>query len=866
MTALKRQKESMEEKLNEEMKAKDVIIENLRDKIAENNHQYQENTKKMKAQHIVEGEEIRRQAQQERDALITKFQSSAFVSQLLTKAEYEQLKKSKVQKVNELVSAYESQISETVLHSKEQLDIIANDYESKLKTREECFQSLQSVLFSVESDYSQSLTHQLEDYYDTLKTKELHYKSDLMRRVNELLEALEASKLQNEQISRQLDEEMSIRTRAEAEAEEAAGIRERYQRDAAQWRVERESLTKAMEEATESLVAKYEGSIQELKSQLVRATATSQTSHAVSDGLHRASKPILCYDKIVLPPYLALQSTVTDVLRQHQQLTSELSAKYEAKMKALRAEMKAIDTTAESTPSSSSASDGDRLQVLQREHESLTERLVSSYESQLEALRSELAEAMARNDAVTVNLRNSSYISSPTESSVSSAIATPLISPMGAVQETALAIQKKENKVLQERIAVLERRIEGMMRLPSRRFQLSGTDRSSLAKIEESSESKQAVPVEDASEKEPIGVVEGATQEVGHADAPPSSQPFSEEAANQAIEELEVEVYNLRLELAELEAQNNVNAAERKALAEQLDALIKEKRTDVVAQFEEDIKSLRNELLVNKEILATLKEEKLKNETRIKELKERAEKAETELKERDELEIKALNPSDEKTILKDTVAKQREDIIMKSKAATAGWDAAASADKRLDIDVEKAYQKGLTEAANRHSLAMSALNESIEKKETRITELLVSLAAAERSRKELEDQLAEAKEQAAAASRGFGGYTEEGELEVSPYELQEARDNLDLAHEEVADLSTRLEHLQASLDLANKKISLYDKLIAASLTAPASASENNAQATASTPSADLRDVIASIKNAVIEVRCLHDEYYALIIV
>ena len=424
---------------------------------------------------------------------------------------------------------------------------------------------------------------------------------------------------------------------------------------------------------------------------------------------------------------------------------------------------------------------------------------------------------------------------------------------MGTVHETALAIQKKENKVLQERIAALEKQLEGMMRMPSRRFQLSGTDRTSLARIEESSEGKHSVTVEDAKPQESSGAVEGTPKDGGEDDAPQESQPFSEEAATQAIEELEEEVYNLRLELAELEAQNNVNASERKMLSEQLDALIKEKRTDVVAQFEEEIKTLRSELFANKETLANLKEEKLKNETKIKELKERAEKAETELKERDELELKALNPADEKTVLKDTVAKQREDIIMKSKAATAGWDAAASADKRLDIDVEKAYQRGLTEAANRHSLAMSALNESIEKKETRITELLVSLAAAERSKKELEDQLAAAKEQAALGSRGFGGYTEDGELEVSPYELQEARDNLDLAHEEVAELSSRLEHVQASLDLTNKKISIYEKLIASSLSAPASAAEGSVPLSASTASADLRDVIASIKNAVIEV-------------
>ena len=290
VTMLKRQKESVEEKLSEEIKAKEVIIENLRDKIADNNHEYQENTKKLKAQHHVEDEEIRREASRERDALITKFQSATFVSQLLTKAEYEQLKNSKKQKVEELVTAYESKISDTVLHSKEQLDIIASEFESKVKTREECYQSLQEVLFSVESDYSQSISRQVEDYYDTLKSKEMQYKGDLMQRVNELLESLENSRQQNEQISSQLEEQISLRSQAEADAEDAVALKERFLREQEQWKVEKESITKAMEEASAKLIAKYESSIEDLKNQLVKATATGQTSSALSGGLHRAGE------------------------------------------------------------------------------------------------------------------------------------------------------------------------------------------------------------------------------------------------------------------------------------------------------------------------------------------------------------------------------------------------------------------------------------------------------------------------------------------------------------------------------------------------------------------------------------------------
>ena len=51
----------------------------------------------------------------------------------------------------------------------------------------------------------------------------------------------------------------------------------------------------------------------------------------------------------------------------------------------------------------------------------------------------------------------------------------------------------------------------------------------------------------------------------------------------------------------------------------------------------------------------------------------RAENAEQELFDRDEREKKQLSENDERSHLKQFVSKQREDIVMKSKAATAGW-------------------------------------------------------------------------------------------------------------------------------------------------------------------------------------------------
>jgi uncharacterized metal-binding protein YceD (DUF177 family) len=41
-----------------------------------------------------------------------------------------------------------------------------------------------------------------------------------------------------------------------------------------------------------------------------------------------------------------------------------------------------------------------------------------------------------------------------------------------------------------------------------------------------------------------------------------------------------------------------------------------------------------------------------------------------------------MNAGDEKVLLKGQITKQREQIILKAKAATAGWDAAAQSDER----------------------------------------------------------------------------------------------------------------------------------------------------------------------------------------
>jgi hypothetical protein len=145
------------------------------------------------------------------------------------------------------------------------------------------------------------------------------------------------------------------------------------------------------------------------------------------------------------------------------------------------------------------------------------------------------------------------------------------------------------------------------------------------------------------------------------------------EENNAAIEGLEDKIYQLQQDLEATFIANAKGAEDNLILTEQLAALIKEKRTDIVKRYEEQIVTLKAEgetLQIN---LTELKTIKANNERRIIELNERAEVAEGELKTRDVNEQKGLNPKDEKSALKLQVGKQRDDIVMKAKAATAGW-------------------------------------------------------------------------------------------------------------------------------------------------------------------------------------------------
>eukprot|EP01035_Chromulina_nebulosa_P018527 gene18527-24246_t len=151
-----------------------------------------------------------------------------------------------------------------------------------------------------------------------------------------------------------------------------------------------------------------------------------------------------------------------------------------------------------------------------------------------------------------------------------------------------------------------------------------------------------------------------------------------------------------------------------------------EKRTDLVKKYENEINLYQTNLLDLNNQLTSLKSQQLKDQLVIKELTERVEISESELKQKELLEIENNNNNKEKT-LQIQINKQRDMVILKTKAATAGWDAAAVADEKLEIEIDKAYKKGLIEGRKQHEADMKELNSAIELKENHLTELVVKM-------------------------------------------------------------------------------------------------------------------------------------------
>jgi hypothetical protein len=291
------------------------------------------------------------------------------------------------------------------------------------------------------------------------------------------------------------------------------------------------------------------------------------------------------------------------------------------------------------------------------------------------------------------------------------------------------------------------------------------------------------------------------------------------EANSEIIDELEDQVFTLQEELA-IEKANVTQCKDDMAyLQEKLDRMVKEKRSDVVKQFEEEILHLNMKGQQLQDTVTELTALKTKQDTKIKELKERTELAEAELKRRDDREMTALAPGDEKKELKTQVNKQREDIVMKTKAVAAGWDAAAAADERLNKEVDAAYAKGLKEGRQKNNAAWDALNSAVEVKENHITDLLVKLSEMEDKVRVsnlattvMQQQLEVAKLEVADTIAMFADGSS-GSGGASSAELDAARESLDQAQEEVVTANEKCESLENEMRVLEQKISVYEQLL-----------------------------------------------------
>lgn len=183
-------------------------------------------------------------------------------------------------------------------------------------------------------------------------------------------------------------------------------------------------------------------------------------------------------------------------------------------------------------------------------------------------------------------------------------------------------------------------------------------------------------------------------------------------------------------------------------------------------------------------------------------------------------------------------------------------NAAAAADERLDLDVDQAYRRGRDESVKQHSEDMKALNASLEIKETRITDIMVSINGMEKKVREAEDRESRAVEagrlaredaQEAIATFGVGGGGGGGEKEI-----EAARDQLDAAQEELVLLSEKCDGLVSSLDLARQKGQLLEQLVA---TAQASTKAAQLQTSAAlsrssvSDSGDVTGILLTIKGS-----------------
>jgi hypothetical protein len=413
--------------------------------------------------------------------------------------------------------------------------------------------------------------------------------------------------------------------------------------------------------------------------------------------------------------------------------------------------------------------------------------------------------------------------------------------------QTSMDVTLSETEQLQQRISDLEAKRAD----PSAR-------RVSVA-------NKAAVSENNQTREQPVAAADGEAAEQG--------EGYSEEELAAIRHEWELEK---EADLQALTAQVATVTLARDQLQILLDNVKNETRTDVIKRLEGELQVKQAALTLLSEASMTAKAAQVKMQTKVAETTERAERAEEELVERDERYQKNLSESEEKRMLAEQIAKQREDIIMKSKAATSGWDAAAHAEEMLDIEVDRAYQNGLKEGRQVVEGDVAMLHTSIEEKDKRNIDLLEQIGVLESSVKEAELRVDQAEKasslavrQARASGGGGGGGGEANEETLE--ELRQAREELDNAQEECIATAEQLSSAQQEIAVCREQLQVYQDLLAqlaagggGVTVAPTAAAHSSAKGTAAVAAvpvskdaeerakAKLAEIEASIRHAVVE--------------
>ena len=384
--------------------------------------------------------------------------------------------------------------------------------------------------------------------------------------------------------------------------------------------------------------------------------------------------------------------------------------------------------------------------------------------------------------------------------------------------------------------------------------------------------------VETASEGAPAVIVAevlrptAPSESAPDAPAPPTPAPTAAIPATVDTNALEDQIFDMQTALdASLEREKEL--AESKAfVSEQMNLLMAEKRTDVLKRLMDENELLRKHTAEMNETLAAFKATMSKAENKVNEYKSRAEQAEANVRSRDAAALALLPPDQEALRLRKELAKLTEELVNRSKAVTAGWDAAANAEERAEVELTKAYDKGFKEGSVRVSKDLEQINLSLEEKDIRIQELILKMGEMELTVKEAEAKIAEADKRAAdaalevsdalitlGASGGDGDAAGSGG--VAEAEFDRVRAALDDAQEEIVSLQDRVDELTAQAAISEQTIAVYEQLKGLSDGKTSSSSlARRAAATPLTPSASAVATAASdnsgsrLTEALIEVK------------